>query len=159
MYLTSTSKTTTKKSDKNMSKSLPTTKKSMQSIFPKNASKEPILHWYQWQVHKVPSRPMVLLWNPASLVPKPIQQLILDHPGSRGFRMGGSSLETSSDVDVVLKFRVFMVGSLDVGLYLWKSNWYRCCGMLPVDPNGFYCPKRRVRSSLLMSDSCVCLPI
>lgn len=69
----------------------------------------------------MPSRPMVLLWNPASLVPKPIQQLILDHPGSRGFRMGGSSLETS-DVDVVLKIDVFMVGSLDVGLYFWKSN-------------------------------------
>lgn len=79
MYLTSTSKTTTKrKSDKNMSKSLPTT-------FPKNAStQEPILHWYQWQVHKVPSRPMVLLWNLVSLVPKPRQQRIPDHPGSWG---------------------------------------------------------------------------
>ena len=63
-------------------------KKHAKSIFPKNAFKEPILHWYQWQVHKVPSRPMVLLWNLASLVPKPIQQLILDHPGSRGFSDG-----------------------------------------------------------------------
>ena len=62
--------------------------KHAKSIFPKNASKEPILHWYQWQVHKVPSRPMLLLWNLASLVPKPIQQLILDHPGSRGFSDG-----------------------------------------------------------------------
>lgn len=90
-------------------------KKHAKSTFPKNAFKEPILHWYQWQVHKAPSRPMVLLWNPASLVPKPIQQLILDHPGSRGFRMGGSSLETS-DVDVVLNFNVFMAGSLEVKL-------------------------------------------